>query len=480
MANHTLLITSAVLVAFAAGAAKPTARYTTYNEAAIIIQSLGSDVPPEVRSFDGPGAARGWDEWVRKQDAGIRARLIQGDEDSLVNMMLFGTSFTRRPRITLETLAKVGQIAGQAGGSQSEEALQFIDALRARAEDLVNSLVNPGSNERLVFARHLIESQGYKLTDPAGRSQAVQFLYENFSRILTEQTAYGKTLERARLLGSATQEFSARSTLFQTRGLSSDTSLLPDFAIDRTLEVMKERKLLTEGSVSRVAIIGPGLDFTDKQDGYDFYPLQTIQPFAVIDSLLRFGLAKTSRLRVTTLDISERVNLHIERAVARARAGTPYSIQLPRDPSAGWKPELVRYWAGFGEAIGRPGKPITVPVGLPQLRLRSVRVHASIVSLIAPEDLNIVLQRLDLPSDQKFDLVIATNMFVYYTPFEQALALANVNSMLKDNGYLLSNNALPELAATGMRSGGYNTVIYSDKPDDGDHVVWYQHTSGGR
>jgi hypothetical protein len=31
--------------------------------------------------------------------------------------------------------------------------------------------------------------------------------------------------------------------------------------------------------------VGPGLDFADKQEGYDFYPLQTIQPFAVIDSL---------------------------------------------------------------------------------------------------------------------------------------------------------------------------------------------------
>ena len=69
----------------------------------------------------------------------------------------------------------------------------------------------------------------------------------------------------------------------------------------------------------RVAVIGPGLDFVDKEEGYDIYPPQTIQPFALIDSLIRLGLADGARLRVTTVDVSARVNDHItDMGVGRA------------------------------------------------------------------------------------------------------------------------------------------------------------------
>ena len=38
-----------------------------------------------------------------------------------------------------------------------------------------------------------------------------------------------------------------------------------------------------------------------------------------------------------------------------------------------------------------------------------------------------------------FDLIVATNVLVYYTPFEQALALSNIAAMLRPGGYLLTN-----------------------------------------
>ena len=75
------------------------------------------------------------------------------------------------------------------------------------------------------------------------------------------------------------------STLLRNRGLSSDTSIFAAFAIDAALKDIAAMGTIRAGSVRRIAVIGPGLDFTDKQEGYDFYPLQTIQPFAVVDSL---------------------------------------------------------------------------------------------------------------------------------------------------------------------------------------------------
>ena len=86
-------------------------------------------------------------------------------------------------------------------------------------------------------------------------------------------------------------------TIFRDRGLSSDTSILIDFGIEQALDDLKSNGLLKPGGVRRVAIVGPGLDFTDKQEGHDFYPQQTIQPFA------RDRLADAARARARPADV---------------------------------------------------------------------------------------------------------------------------------------------------------------------------------
>ena len=89
-------------------------------------------------------------------------------------------------------------------------------------------------------------------------------------------------------------------------------------------------------------------------------------------------------------------------------------------------------------------------------------------------DLNIVLQRLELAAADRFDIVIATNMFVYYDALEQDLALGNVAAMLKPGGFLLSNDKLSERAGSVMRSAGSTMVWYTDQPKAGDSVNWYR------
>jgi hypothetical protein len=48
------------------------------------------------------------------------------------------------------------------------------------------------------------------------------------------------------------------------------------FSLDRALSSAAGGGLVAQSSIHRVAIVGPGLDFTDKSDGFDFYPIQTI------------------------------------------------------------------------------------------------------------------------------------------------------------------------------------------------------------
>lgn len=441
----------------------------TYEDGRQLLERLREVAPAELRL----ASAQDWPKWVARRDAEIRSRLIQGDEDSLTNFLLFGTSFTRHPRVTLDALA---QLAGKPLDSSPNASLDgtALSRINSRVEDLVRAMATPGNNERLLFARKLAESKGYETKTPSSRQRVKRYLLTILARVLNEQVSYAKVVESARLLGDSSAEFIERSKLYSTRGLSSDTSLLPNFAIEKSLSSIKTRGLLAPASVRRVAIIGPGLDFTDKQDGYDFYSQQTIQPFAIIDTLLRLGLARANNLRVTTFDISPRVNDHLRRARERGSRGMSYTIQLPRDVQAQWTQEATDYWTRFGNQIGTAAPPAAVPAGIGEVKVRAVRVRPSVAALITPEDVNIVLQRQELSPGQAFDLVIATNIFVYYDVFEQSLALANVAHMLRVGGLLLSNNALLELPASGVRSVDYETVVYSDRPNDGDHIVWYQ------
>ncbi len=112
-----------------------------------------------------------------------------------------------------------------------------------------------------------------------------------------------------------------RDQMFQNRGISLDSNLWPDYDLDLSLQTLMKQGMLKPGSIRRVAIVGPGLDFVNKQQGVDYYPPQTTQPFAVLDSLLRLGLAKPDGLELYTFDISSRVNLHIEAARKNAALG---------------------------------------------------------------------------------------------------------------------------------------------------------------
>ncbi len=446
-------------------------RYLSYPEAQPILSALNEVLPRELKDKNSSELTATWPKWITTRDAEIRGRLAQGDEDTLVNFLLFGTSYTKRPRITAEDLKRLdpANITSSANSSKS------LVSVQGRADDLIQALTAPGRSERLLFARDvLINKKGHSIKTAVGRTKLRNYLLTRMTAVLKEQESYASTLAAARSLGDTTEEFAEKSRIYRNRGLSSDTSLLPNFALEESLKAIVARGLFTAGSVRRVGIVGPGLDFTDKQEGYDFYPQQTIQPFAIVDTLLRLGLARTDSLDVTTFDLSSRVNHHLTLAQQRAKRGQKYVVQLPRDPLAGWKPDAIGYWERFGNQIGVPAPPAPIPASAGNLKIRAISIHPRFAARITPLDVNIVLQHLELPPAERFDLIIATNILVYYDNFEQSLALANVERMLRPGGIMLSNNALLELPFSRVRSVDYTTVVYSDRADDGDHIVWYQ------
>lgn len=425
-----------------------------YASVKAVLDQPSEQLPVELRN---PTEAK-WKAWSQQEDKAIRARLQRGELDSMVNLLLYGTSFTKRPRIKVESLTE----ASRAG------------ILQARVRDLVTGLGRPGDNERLVFLNGLLRSMG---VDPTDAGQTGVFIYNNLQRVLQEMTKLSESGQQATHLADAADIFNWRPGMLRDRGVSLDTSIFPDFSIEQALRDLKSRGVLREGQVARVAVIGPGLDFSDKNEAfsYDYYPQQTLQPFALYDSLLRLRLAKASGLDMSIFDVSSRVISHIESARQRAKMNAGYVIQLPRGVGNPWPPDLIRYWQSLGDQIGAEVTPIRPPVilrsanGGQSLEARAIRVRPEVVLRFQPGELNIVLERIDMTEADRFDLMVGTNIFIYYDAFERSLALENAGTMLKHGGLLLTNDRLPEVPGGTMRLGGL-----SDTQDSHDPVGWYR------
>ena len=396
-----------------------------------------------------------WDAWIRARNTEVRGRIDRGIEDSISNLILYGTSFTSLPRVE-----SVERAASEPG--------ELTPAAIARIHSLAAALPSAGKNERVRFVRDFLSRQ--KIAKHAEE----QYFAENLRRFIGEQAAYQKKLQDAAADSDPSAVYFARGTLFETRGLSVDTSLLPNFALEETLRAMVRKGVLASGKMRRIAVIGPGLDFTDKRDGYDFYPLQTLQPFAVLEAVARLDLGKAEELQVVCLDLNSAVIAHVEKLAERGRVGQTYNLQLPRGPKAEWNPEAVSYWKHFGEILGSPIKPLPVPATLSGVVARAVAVRPQYPTQMKAYDTNIVAQTLDFPPGEGFDLIIATNVLVYYDRFQQALAMANMARMLNRGGIFLANNVLPAQHTGDLEYLGRRTTTFSTSGAYGDDVVVYR------
>lgn len=428
--------------------------FISFQAAQPVLRAMSDALPSDLRAAN-PLDANRWSAWVKAQDLAIRQRLDRGTEDTLTNLLRFGVTFTKEYRIDDEYLIRYGQ---------SSLVNAFADN---RAKDLVAALADPNAPEGIAEMRRFVEHEGFSLKTPQERAKLTDYLLGNLARLRDEFLKY-----------RAQTKDEKRFQLFQDRGISLDTNLWPDYALDLQFRNMVEKRLLKPGSVRRIAIVGPGLDFANKEAGNDFYPPQTIQPFAVLDSLFRLGIAEPATVQLYTLDISQEVNAHIQRALQKAIQGRSYTVQLPwnteRPMSDEYRANFTAYWQALGEKIGEPVAPIPVPSAAAGTKTRALKVRPEIVQKVTALDMNVVYQRLDLSSEQAFDLVIGTNIFVYYGEFEQLLARANVAAMLKPGGYLLSNDKLADKVTLGLDDVLETPITSSVQPLVQDTMFCYQ------
>ena len=431
--------------------AAPASRFVEYRDVESVLRSGAFPMPSGL-------TAATWPRWVRDRDAAIRARLQKGEEDTLANFVLLGVSFTKQKRLTADI-------------TDPNETDRLI---RARVQDFVAAVARPGNSERLSLLSSLVRRLGYSLAAGEERERLSEYVMGDVMRYLAEQERYQKVVAKS-VGNDTTSSFATTAELYKDRGLSVDTDFRPNYAIEKALADVKRRGLLR--SVRRVAIIGPGLDFADKDAGLDHYPLQTLQPFAVVDSLVKLGLSRPQELRVTLFEISTPTLDHISKAVSRARSGQPYGLQLVLDRNRQWNRDALDYWQRFGLSIGSAAAPLPLPAQITDADRRALTIRPEIAASMDPQPINVVLQRQLLRPEQQYELIIATNILVYYSAFEQALALSNIDSMMASGGVFLTNDLSRDFPGTRLRPIGIVRVDYSAK--QADQVQIYSRSTFG-
>lgn len=175
---------------------------------------------------------------------------------------------------------------------------------------------------------------------------------------------------------------------YESRGHSSDTRMAASFTVWNAIQVLNA---VRNAPIRRVLIVGPGADLAPRTAFDDRVPPQTYQPYAVADAL-------GADAAIDCADVNERV-LDTVRAtrkpVLRVEAGSA---------------EFIEYQRGLAARKVKPD-------------IRALR-------------LNVVTERLD----GKYDLVIATNVLLYFPVPQLALALANIEAMIAPGGYLVHND----------------------------------------
>ena len=346
-------------------------------------------------------------------DRDDRGRVQEGDYDHLVFYVLQSAHFTTLPPI--EPALSARQYVGRGPDAEAAAARRVPAAVEARIAAFLKACDSGDADPRLAYFRALVSAAG-----PGDlRRRLVETQYARAMTFLFEK------------------EFTSRSpvdtaVLYQARGLSTDTAVEAGYAVYAGLGVMKA--LDSSRRIRRVLIVGPGMDLAPRTGMLEVGPPESYQPWAVIDALVGLRLSRLDDLEVVAADINPRVVEHLRRAPQAppllhlvSGIGDGDGVTL----AAGYR----EYFAALGAAVG-DAQPAAAPAGH---LARTVRVSRDAAAAVQAASLDIVTERFD----QRFDLIIATNILPYFDHVSRLLALSNVAAMLAPGGVFLHNDPRP-------------------------------------
>jgi SAM-dependent methyltransferase len=303
-------------------------------------------------------------------------------------------------------------------------------SVKARISAFAAALDNAWSNTRLMYFRELVTREGRstidnRRSDPAARRAFLSEQYVRAMRFLYEQEFAAKG-----------RPSPVKGELYQERGLSTDTSVDACYVVYLALATL--RRLEPHRRIQHVLIIGPGLDLAPRTGLVETGAPQSYQPFAVMDALFSTGLAEPATLRLTAIDINPRVVDWL-----RGAQKAPPQLTLFPGISEARRVRMTEdyrsYFASLGQSVGVARR---VP-GLDSRRLaKTVQLSSSATAAVDSELVDITVERVE----DRYDLIVVTNVFPYLSDPELLLGVSNIVRMLKPGGILMHNEPRPLLA----------------------------------
>jgi CheR methyltransferase, SAM binding domain len=411
------VLTAAALVA--APAQGPGARSITWQDLPTAIQ--------ERLQHDGL-SEHGFADW-RDQLAALTAnRVREGDLDALVYYGLQSTAFTRAAPIEPALSARA--------------LVQALDADERRAYldggDLAMARVPPAARTRLASLVEALPS-----APPATRLAAFRAVVDAAVPNASDREAFvlGHYLRAMRFLykkefGAARPEDAASiAVLYQTRGISTDTSVEAGYLVALGLATL--HALEPARQIRQVLIVGPGLDLAPRTGLLEAGPPETYQPYAVIDALLARGLARLEDLVVVGGDVNPRVVAHLE-ASRENRVELTLVSGIGDGGGVTLLDDYRQYFAALGTAVGETQPAPVLPDRYRGHLRKTLRVRAAVSAAVRGARLDVATERL---GENRFDLIVATNVLPYLDDAQLALAMSNMAAMLAPGGVLLHNEA---------------------------------------
>jgi hypothetical protein len=359
----------------------------------------------------------------------------RGEYEHLIYYMLQSQRFSSLPKVEpamsafefVENLTQADKSRFLTDGSTFLPSIEKMPEIsRKRMNDLVGAASGKRpSNERMTYFAGLIAKCGKSNGEVRQRLFAE---YAETMRFLYRKEFSSRQVRREDLAAYV-------SSLYQSRGHSTDTQIEANYAVNVALASLKAQSPSIQ--LNRILIVGPGLDFAPRTDLIDDFDPQSYQPFAIADALLSLRLSDPSQLTIHCIDINDRVVNYLN----ALRTGKPVNLSIVSGvadtPLRPLTTDFKDYFGALGRSIGLE-QPQRVPATLSRHMAKSLTVKHALVEKVSADRLNIVTERYD-PSPG-YDLVIVTNVFPYFSSTELLLALSNIAAMMREHAYLIHND----------------------------------------
>ncbi len=354
--------------------------------------------------------ARGFPAFRDEQARVTRARVRESDLDALIYYALQSTAFTKAPPIEPAISAKA-----------FVEGADLVPAdVRRRIAQLIPALRRPSANSRLSYFREAIPRE-----KPAAEIET--FLLQQYVR------AARFLYEKEFLAPRQPESVDAIASLYRQRALSTDTSVEAGYLVHLGLATMRA---LDDGRrVRRVLIVGPGLELAPRTGLLELGPPQSYQPYAVLDALVGLGLARLGEVVLLCADVNPRVVDHLQ-AAKSGDVTLALVSGIGDSATTSLEDDYRRYFDELGRSIGHTTPLPALPDRYRGHLRKSWVVRGGAARVIEARRVDISHERLALES---FDLIIATNVFLYMDDIPLTLALTSLASTLAPGGVLIHN-----------------------------------------